>query len=393
MKRSLLLTVLLLALIATLAACGGSAGGPAAGAKKTLVMGTESTFPPYEFRNDKNEIVGFDVDLANAIAKRLNRDLKIEARYKDQPAISIESSDLAAQFLPGIGAKLCSLVYKPLGLELLVQRPEPVYRVAPYDGNYVAQGECSGLDDMFPSIDACFYEHYPWRGTPIPDHGEVWSIPWDLQAEADRLHFAVHGVRFPYRLERQVSFAEPGSLRFDYRLSNLSNFDFDFMWAAHPMFYLEEGARLILPPGVEKVVTTLSYSGELGTYGDVFPWPAFTSPSGQARDLRRVRPKAARDAEKYFVKGRMPEGWCAVTFPRSDLTLALSFPVEQVPYLGVLPNEGGWQDLYNIFLEPATAPMDRLDVAHLRREVSTVAARGMVEWYLNITLSRGSEHS
>jgi polar amino acid transport system substrate-binding protein len=51
------------------------AGAPAA---KPLVMGTESTFPPYEFRNDKNEIVGFDLDLANAIAKKLNRELKVE---------------------------------------------------------------------------------------------------------------------------------------------------------------------------------------------------------------------------------------------------------------------------------------------------------------------------
>jgi polar amino acid transport system substrate-binding protein len=73
MKRLTLLTVVLLALVVALAACAG--GGAAA---KPLVMGTESTFPPYEFRNEKNEVVGFDVDLANAIAKKLNRELKIE---------------------------------------------------------------------------------------------------------------------------------------------------------------------------------------------------------------------------------------------------------------------------------------------------------------------------
>jgi hypothetical protein len=78
-----------------------------------------------------------------------------ESTYKDQPAVTIESDNIAAQFLPGIGAKMASLRYKPLDLELLVQRPGVAYLTQPYDGDYVA-GECSGFDDMFPTIDACY---------------------------------------------------------------------------------------------------------------------------------------------------------------------------------------------------------------------------------------------
>ena len=100
------------------------------------------------------------------------------SRYKDQPAITLESETIVAQFLPDVGAKLCSLIYKPANLELLLQRPNETYRLAPYDGDYVAQGECSGFGEMLPSIDRSFYEGYPWRGTPIPDRGEVWSLPW-----------------------------------------------------------------------------------------------------------------------------------------------------------------------------------------------------------------------
>jgi hypothetical protein len=274
-------------------------------------------------------------------------------------------------------------------LELLVQRPNQNYLLAPYDGDYVAQGECSGLDEMFPSIDRCFYESYPWRGTPIPDHGEVWSIAWNCAVENDRLYFSTYGVRFPYRLDKWVSFQGDNVLHTDYRLTNLSGFDFEFMWAAHPMFILQEGAELRLPAGVQKVVTTLSFTGSLGRYGDEFDWPIARLPDGQTRDLRRLRPKSARDAAKYFVKGRLPEGWCALTYPRSNLTLTLSFPVEKVPYLAVLPNEGGWQDLYNIFLEPATASFDRLDVARLHNEVATVQGHSMYEWYLDIALTNG----
>lgn len=117
-----------------------------------------------------------------------------QSRYKDQPAVTIQSDQIAAQFLPGIGAKMCSRVCKPLGFELLVQRPGKEYVLQPYDGDYVA-GECSGFDDMFPTIDECFYESYPWKGTRIPDHGEVWSIPWQHSMEDNRLHFSTHGVR------------------------------------------------------------------------------------------------------------------------------------------------------------------------------------------------------
>lgn len=311
-----------------------------------------------------------------------------ESQYKDQPAVSIESELLLAQFLPSIGAKMCSLRYKPLGMELLVQRPGQQYLLQPYDGNYVA-AECSGLDDMFPTIDACFYEEYPWQGTRLPDHGEVWSIPWDWLVEAEQLLFKVCGVRFPYRLEKRVSFSDETVLRLDYRLVNLSSFDFDFLWAAHPMFNLQEGAELVLPPEVSRVVTTLSFSGSLGRYGDEFPWPIFDLPDGRRRDLRQIRPPGARDAAKYFVKGKLPEGWCAVKYHQSDFSLALSFPVEKVPYLAILPNEGGWQELYNIFLEPCTAPFDRPDVARLHHQVSTLPAKSVYSWYLNISIAPG----
>ena len=142
------------------------------------------------------------------------------------------------------------------------------------------------------------------------------------------------------------------------------------------MFVLEEGATVRLPAGVEKIVTAFSASGRLGGYGDEHAWPLATLADGTQRDLRQIGPKRTQDAEKYYVKGKLPAGWCELTYPQSQLTLRLEFPVEQVPYLGVLPNEGGWQDLYNIFLEPATGPLDRLDVARLHGQHSTVEGGG-----------------
>lgn len=36
-----------------------------------LVIGLDDSYPPMEFRNEKNELVGFDIDLGNELAKKL----------------------------------------------------------------------------------------------------------------------------------------------------------------------------------------------------------------------------------------------------------------------------------------------------------------------------------
>jgi polar amino acid transport system substrate-binding protein len=43
--------------------------------KKKLVLGLDDSFPPMGFRNENNEIVGYDIDLAKEVASRLGIDL------------------------------------------------------------------------------------------------------------------------------------------------------------------------------------------------------------------------------------------------------------------------------------------------------------------------------
>lgn len=308
--------------------------------------------------------------------------------YKDQQAITIETETIRAQFLPSVGAKLASLIYKPINYELLVQRPGENYLLQPFDGDYVA-GECSGMDDMFPTIDQCYCDQYPWEGVKMADHGEVWSLQWDHRVEEKRLYFGVNGVRFPYRLEKWISFTDSNILRLEYQLTNLSPFDFDFVWAAHAMINIDSGTELVLPEGVSEIVHTFCIGGDFGKYGDIFPWPEAKLPDGNTIDFRKIRSKSTIEAYKYYINGQMPEGWCRLNYKDRDFSLALSFPIEKVPHLGILPNEGGWQDIYNIFLEPCTATFDRPDAARYRGEVSTVKANSIYQWYLDIHIEKG----
>ena len=46
--------------------------------KKVFVLGLDASFPPMGFTDDNNNIVGFDVDLAKEVCKRLDIELKLQ---------------------------------------------------------------------------------------------------------------------------------------------------------------------------------------------------------------------------------------------------------------------------------------------------------------------------
>ena len=47
-------------------------------AKKKLIMGLDDSFPPMGFRNENHEIVGYDVDLAKEVARRMGVELVLQ---------------------------------------------------------------------------------------------------------------------------------------------------------------------------------------------------------------------------------------------------------------------------------------------------------------------------
>ena len=63
----------------------------------TLVMATNAEFEPYEYR-EKGQIVGLDIDIMQAICKKLNRTLKIEDMAFDSviPSVNAGKADVGA---------------------------------------------------------------------------------------------------------------------------------------------------------------------------------------------------------------------------------------------------------------------------------------------------------
>jgi len=93
-KFAKLLSILLaLALVFVCAGCGNTDTSSDAGEakKETLVMGTNASFPPYEFRDDNQNIVGIDAEIAKAVAEKLGCELEIKDMDFDSLITAVQS--------------------------------------------------------------------------------------------------------------------------------------------------------------------------------------------------------------------------------------------------------------------------------------------------------------
>ena len=78
MKKIFALCMMLVVAIGALAGCGNNAAKND-DANKPIVVGLDDNFPPMGFKDESNEIVGFDIDLAKEASKRLGRPVEFKA--------------------------------------------------------------------------------------------------------------------------------------------------------------------------------------------------------------------------------------------------------------------------------------------------------------------------
>jgi galactose mutarotase-like enzyme len=311
------------------------------------------------------------------------------SRYKDQPSYVLETDLLRAEFVRH-GGRMVSLRHKPRAFEFLYQQHGGTYVKAEY-GKPLISAQSAGFDEMFPTIDECFCDEHPWKGTVLPDHGEAWSLDWDIITTAHELFASYYGVRLPYRFTRRAVFESSSVLHFDYRLENLSPFPFSYIWSAHPMLVAPAGARIAFPPDCCHALTVASSSGRLGAYGDTIAWPIHPDSTGTQHDLSLVRDRTVHDHEKYFFANRLTVGWCSVTYPAPQLTLRFAFPADRLPYAAVVLGEG-WMHHRDSFLllEPCTAPFDRIDLSKRYTPSSRISPHQTISWSLSLCINEST---
>ena len=127
-KKTLVWLVVALFTVALgVAGCGGEKKADNVG-KKVVRVGAEMTFPPFEFQDEKSkDYVGFDMDLARALAKEMGMELEIQSMGFDAliPALDSGTIDMIASgvsITPERQQKVAfSAPYYKSGLSILVK--------------------------------------------------------------------------------------------------------------------------------------------------------------------------------------------------------------------------------------------------------------------------------
>ncbi|HEY3343679.1 MAG TPA: hypothetical protein VGJ97_02060 [Anaerolineaceae bacterium] len=299
----------------------------------------------------------------------------------------LSSPDLTVVIVPSMGAKIVSLVDRRRGSEWLIGPGARPFKPAEYGAVFTDQ-DMSGWDEMFPTISACAYPGpNALHGASLPDHGEVWALPWQIvPSEPGSLSLAVSGRALPYRLTRTADFPEPGSLRLRYTLQNNDADAMPYLWAAHPQFTCGPDGQVVLPDEVRQVVNTLPAEWGWGAPETRFDWPAASALDGSPVRADLVGAPDLRRGRKLFALPHVRPSWAAVLRRDTGLWLRFEWDPQRVPYLGVWVDEGAFNHASVAAPEPMTAWYDNLALAHSTGHAAILPGGETHAWTLTVRL-------
>ena len=306
--------------------------------------------------------------------------------------IILQNEAIRAVILPDLGGKIGSLVNLKTGREFLLQPFDRPYSRARYGDSFGAY-DSSGFDECLPTIAACSYPSEPFSGANLPDHGEVWSLPWKYEIRNEELVLDVDGVALPYNLRRTARLSG-AALELDYQITNRSEHGFHYLWSAHPALTVEPGAEIVLPPGVHEVSVDFSVGNRL-PLGKAVAWPAARAPNGSTVNLNFLGGREAGTADKLFTP-RLSEGYCGLRFPSAKESIFFRFDPGAVPFVGLWICQGGFPldrpAQFTVALEPCSGRPDLLTRAIANNECPELAPHASRSWSLRLELEPGIHH-
>jgi hypothetical protein len=312
----------------------------------------------------------------------------LEITYKGLAAISLETELMKVIVVPEIGAKIVSLIYKPTHKEWLLDSGDrPLLALGA--SSAFGDSDMSGWDECFPTINACKYPlQGEYLGNPLPDHGEVWSLPWHATKERDSLIVKVEGQCLPYTFQRKMTFIAEDIMRLEYEVTNLSDEDLAMMWTAHPQFTVTPDMVICLPKAIKQMICVHGGNSLLGDE-TLYNWPNATV-AGRDKHLDRMDFSTEKDSRKLYYAGEVPEGWSGLSCSQSTDYLLMEVAKEQVPYLGIWVDEKDYNDRVTCALEPSTGFYDSLTTAVENDKCTIISARGTLIWQMDVSLGNGN---
>jgi hypothetical protein len=263
--------------------------------------------------------------------------------------VILENQLLRVVVLPGLGARIYQLIYKPHDADLIWTHPRIQPANVPFGARY-DDVWCGGWDETFPNSEPGFI-----NGEFYPDHGELCFSEWKFELEQNGERAS---SRFWCRTRiSDVYFEKTFTLRADearveaiYLLRNESGTVLPSLWNLHAPLVVSEHHRLEFPP--MKIRREPSCGKTLEGAPLEFDWPRVEGPNGPF-ELSRIPPVWER--QLYLLYGfDLAEGWCGVTNTKSGLACGFAFDKSIFSSCWVFASFGGWRNLNVAVLEPST---------------------------------------
>jgi len=271
-----------------------------------------------------------------------------ERQIGEVAVVHFESDHLIAQIAPLVGGRIVSLVEKSTGHEFLWRNPVVGLRRLPlgseYDPNFFG-----GIDELLPNDVPETVD-----GVAYPDHGELWTTPFDWSLEGDAV---VLEGRLPYSglaYRRTVSLSPDGPLlQCDYRIFNPTNQPRHFLWKLHAAMAIEADDIVDCPANHAQVVDP---EWSRISSREPFDWPTIAG-----TDVSRVPPKEG--TIDFFYLFDLQAGRMAWRRPAAGLRFEYRFDLAVFPFAWLFASYGGFCDHYTLVLEPCTTMPYRVSEA------------------------------
>jgi galactose mutarotase-like enzyme len=280
--------------------------------------------------------------------------------------LHLQSELLAVDVLPDNGGRIASIRCRRTGAEFLLAGSD--YNATAHFSAAASfvESDCAGVDECLPTVALSDGANSALPG--LPDHGDLWRHAWRVvdQSETSVL-LSTECFSLPLSFSRGLR-VQASEINLDYCITNLSDAPVQFLYACHPLFAIDDGDRVILPPEIKKMCLHYSRGQRAGHLGEWITWPQIKH-NGDQLALDRAG-KISDETAELLYSGRLTRGTAALYRARLQQAIVMRFDTRLLPYFGLWLCNGGWPDeptskpkQYAIAIEPTVAPYGSLAAA------------------------------
>lgn len=261
----------------------------------------------------------------------------------------MENKYIKAEVLPELGGKIKSIYYKAKEFEAVAQNTRNVYEksdeTTPFD-----QRDASGIDDAFPTIvkEVVVIEGKSYEYT---DHGEIWRSEFQVMKYTETsIDMKFISKKYDYCYIKKIKL-EDNQVKIMYEIQNVGEEKIPCFWTFHGLMRYEENMRFKYPKGTKEFRNVMEEK-LLGEVDNIY------NMDNDSYDFTRVPKAHTLDAKKFYVEGKVSEGYCRYEYPTQGMVCELRFDEKKLPYLGMWITAGGFRGDYNCAFEPSNGFYD-----------------------------------